>query len=152
MVNTDIITKKKEHFTLRKPSDIEFNQICTFISEFELDNRDLKKEQFIIADGDGELLGFGRLREHDDCFELCSLGVVTPYRRQGIGKAIVSRLIENSSINIYLVCIIPDFFIPFGFQIVSEYPDSIQNKMEYCANELIVQEKYVAMKIIRVRL
>lgn len=134
-----------EPFTIRKPTDKEFKRICLFISEFELDNRDLKKEQFIVALRDNELLGFGRLREHTDCLELCSLGVVASYRRQGIGKAIVAKLIENFSKNIYLVCIIPDFFIPFGFQKVKTFPISIQNKIEYCASELVVPETYVAM-------
>lgn len=132
-------------FTFRKPTDKEFKQIGSFITEFELDNRDLKKEQFIAALRDSELVGFGRLREHTDCLELCSLGVVTLYRRQGIGRAIVAKLIENFSKNIYLVCIIPDFFIPFGFQKVKTFPISIQNKIEYCTSELVVPESYVAM-------
>lgn len=134
-----------EPFTLRKPTDKEFNQIYLFITEFELDNRDLKKEQFIVALRNTELVGFGRLREHTDCLELCSLGVITSYRRQGIGKAIVAKLIENFSKNIYLVCIIPDFFIPFGFHKVETFPISIQNKIEYCTSELVVPETYVAM-------
>lgn len=134
-----------EPFTLRIPTEKEFKQICFFITEFELDNRDLKKEQFIVALRDSELIGFGRLREHTDCLELCSLGVVNSYRRQGIGKAIVTRLIESFSKNIYLVCIIPDFFIPFGFHQVETFPICIQNKIEYCTFELIVPEAYVAM-------
>ncbi|MES2138462.1 MAG: GNAT family N-acetyltransferase [Bacteroidota bacterium] len=134
-----------EPFTLRKPTDKEFKQICLFITEFELDNRDLKKEQFIVAIHNSELVGFGRLREHADCLEICSLGVVTSYRRQGIGRAIVAKLIEKISKNIYLVSIIPDFFIPFGFQKVENFPISIRNKIEYCTSELVVPEAYVAM-------
>ncbi len=140
-----IIIKKKPLLTLRKSTDKEFEQICRFISEFELDNRDLKKEQFTIALRNEVLVGFGRLREHTDCLELCSLGVVTPYRSQGIGKAIVNRLIKNSSKVLYLVCIIPDFFAPFGFRSVNKYPVSIQGKLLYCSQELIVPEPYVAM-------
>ena len=134
-----------EPFPLRKPTDKEFKQICLLITEFELDNRDLKKEQFIVALRHSELVGFGRLREHIDCLELCSLGVVTSYRRQGIGRAIVAKLIEKISKNIYLVSIIPDFFIPFGFHKVEIFPVSIQNKIEYCTSELVVPEAYVAM-------
>ena len=78
--------------SLQKPTEKEFQQICGYISEFELDNRDLQKEQFIVAMRNGELVGFGRLRQHDDCIELCSLGVVTPHRKQGIGRAIVKEL------------------------------------------------------------
>lgn len=132
-------------YTIREPTDKEFKQICLFITEFELDNRNLKRDQFIVALHDSELVGFGRLQEHTDCIELCSLGVVTSHRRQGIGKAIVTKLVERFSKNIYLVCIIPDFFIPFGFQEVKTFPISIQNKIEYCTSELIVPEAYVAM-------
>jgi N-acetylglutamate synthase-like GNAT family acetyltransferase len=132
---------------LRNPTDKEFEQVCSFVEVFELDNRDLQKEQFTIAIYNDELFGFGRLREYTDCFELCSLGVVIPHRMQGIGKAIVTKLIQHSSKNIYLVCIIPEFFVPFGFQQVKEYPATIQNKMNYCTSELVVPETYVAMRL-----
>jgi N-acetylglutamate synthase-like GNAT family acetyltransferase len=131
--------------SLKKPTDKEFAEICFFINEFELDNRDLKKEQFIIALRDNSLVGFGRLREHVDCMELCSLGVITNYRLQGLGKAITAKLIENSSKDIYLVCIIPDFFTPLGFEKVNHYPPSIHDKIHYCTQKLIVPETYVAM-------
>lgn len=132
-------------FSLNEPTEKEFNKIRLLIAEFELDSRDLKKEQFIIALHNDELLGFGRLREHIDCSELCSLGVVASYRKQGIGKAIVNKLIENSQKKIYLVCIIPDFFEPFGFLKVEKYPPSIIAKIEYCTSDLKVPETYVAM-------
>lgn len=135
--------------TLRTPTEKEFIDICEFIRQFELDNRDLQKEQFIVALRDNELVGFGRLREHSDCFELCSLGVVTPHRRKGIGKAIVTELLKRTSTDIFLVCIIPEFFEPLGFRTVTHYPASIQNKICYCTEELVVAEQYVAMKLQR---
>jgi len=130
---------------LKYPSEKEFVQVCDFIHEFELDNRTLKQEEFTVAFREGELVGFGRLREHSDCIELCSLGVVTNHRRKGIGKAIVKELILRSKSSIHLVCIIPDFFTPFGFQIVKSHPLAIQDKLSYCTQELIVPETYVAM-------
>lgn len=134
------------NYTLQRPTDKEFEQICRFIGEFELDNRQLKKEQFVVAlDEAGDVLGFGRLRPHNDCMELCSLGVVTPYRLKGIGSAIVEHLLRNISKPVYLVCIIPDFFQPFGFEITEKYPASIQDKINYCTQELIVPETYLAM-------
>lgn len=132
-------------FSLQKPTDKQFIEICKFIKEFELDNRDLRKEQFIVAVDNNKVLGFGRLRQHADCTELCSLGVVTPHRRKGIGKAIVNQLIKSTSITIFLVCIIPDFFKPLGFRIVEEYPASIKDKLNYCTKELVVPETYVVM-------
>lgn len=133
-------------FSLQKPTDKQFDVICEFIKQYELDNRDLKKEQFIIAVNDQELLGFGRMRQHADCMELCSLGVVTSYRGKGIGKAIVEELVRNTKGAIYLVCIIPGFFEPLGFSTVEQYPASVKNKISYCTQELAVPETYVGMK------
>lgn len=131
---------------LKTPNENEFEQICHFISEFELDDRELNQEQFVAAYRNNELVGFGRLRERGDCIELCSLGVVTPHRRKGIGKAIVQELIKRANAELFLVCIIPDFFAPFGFKETLNYPLTIQEKIDYCTSELIVPEKYVAMK------
>jgi N-acetylglutamate synthase-like GNAT family acetyltransferase len=130
---------------LRTPSDKEFQQICDYIQEFELDNRVLEKQEFTAAFRDETLVGFGRLRKHSDCTELCSLGVITHYRRKGIGKSIVKELIKRAEESIHLVCIIPEFFSPFGFKIVSTFPSSIENKIDYCTSELVVPEVYVAM-------
>ena len=132
-------------FSLRKPSDKEFQSICDYIKEVELDNRDLKKEQFVLAAEGNQLLGFGRLRKHADCTELCSLGVVMPHRMKGIGKAIVQELLKGSTDAVFLVCIIPDFFTPLGFRITEQFPASIKDKITYCTQELVVPETYVAM-------
>ncbi len=134
------------NLTLRNPSNKEFEQICLHIREYELDNRDLQQQQFTVAIRENKLVGFGRLRTHPDCMELCSLGVVTDYRKQGIGKAIVQELIKKAIHSIYLVCIIPDFFKPFGFRETEKYPASILDKKKYCNSELVVPERYVVMK------
>jgi amino-acid N-acetyltransferase len=131
---------------IRNPTSEEFQLICNYIRDFELDNRDLHQSQFIAAFRNKELVGFGRLRQHADCQELCSLGVITPLRRKGIGKAIVAELIKRASQPLYLVCIIPDFFAPFNFRITSAYPNAILNKLNYCTSELCVPESYAVMK------
>ena len=133
------------HITV--PSEDDFKQICKYIQAFELDNRELKKEQFCAAFHQQQLLGFGRLRQHSDCIELCSLGVIPSHRNKGIGKAITAELIKQTLQPIYLTCIIPDFFTPFGFKEVSAYPLSIQEKLDYCRESLPVEETYVAMRL-----
>lgn len=132
---------------IRKPSEKEFEQVCNYICELELDNRDLKQQQFVAAFFNDQLVGFGRLREHADCVELCSVGVIPSHQQKGIGKAIVANLINSTDQDIYLVSIIPEFFIPFGFQVVEEYPTSVKNKINYCTQELVVPETYVAMRL-----
>jgi N-acetylglutamate synthase-like GNAT family acetyltransferase len=134
------------NLVLRTPTVTEFQRIKDYITEFELDNRALKQEEFIAAFRNDELVGFGRIREYADCSELCSLGVVTLHRRQGVGKALVKALIEKAQSDLFLVCIIPDFFIPLGFAVTEIYPAAIRDKISYCTYELIAPEKYVAMK------
>lgn len=131
---------------LKTPSDEDFELIRQCIHAFELDERELKKEEFCAAVEQQELRGFGRLRQHPDCTELCSLGVITPHRNKGIGKAITAALIRKQPYTtIYLVCIIPHFFTPFGFKEVSSFPASIKEKLDYCTQSLPVPEPYVAM-------
>jgi N-acetylglutamate synthase-like GNAT family acetyltransferase len=134
---------------LKQPSLIEFQHITVHIKEYELDDRDLKPEQFLAAFNENELAGFGRLKHHTDCYELCSLGVITPLRHQGIGKALVAGLIERCPKDLYLTCIIPSFFEPFGFIITHDPPPSIVEKLDYCTNHLSVPEKYVPMLLIK---
>lgn len=120
-------------------------EVASYISEYELDDRSLKKEEFTIARREGKIVGFGRLRKHADCLELCSLGVVTPFRRQGIGKAIVKEIIRRAGGRLYLVCIIPEYFEPMGFKVTGNYPAAIGNKLSFCTTQLVVPEKYCAM-------
>jgi len=105
-----------------------------------LDNRVLYKDEFLVAVCNNELLGFGRIRQRDDCSELCSLGVIEPERLKGVGKQLVQALIQKASEPLYLVCIIPQFFEPFGFAVVDEFPEAMQDKLNYCTSELVVPE------------
>lgn len=146
VVNKAIQRFLKMELTLQQPNQLQFTAICQYIQQFELDNRNLKKEEFIVANHQDQVFGFGRLRKHTDCVELCSLGVVVPHRMKGVGRAIVQALIKSSTEPIYLVCIIPEFFVPFGFQQVTNFPPAIQDKINYCTQELVVPETYVAMK------
>jgi hypothetical protein len=77
---------------------------------------------------------------------MCSLGIITKERNKGIAKLLVQHLIDVSTQPLYLVCIIPEFFTPFNFKIVTEYPPELQNKLEYCIHDLVVEEEYVVMK------
>jgi N-acetylglutamate synthase-like GNAT family acetyltransferase len=77
---------------------------------------------------------------------MCSLGVLTKERNKGIAKLLIQHRIKNSTQPLYLVCIIPELFTPFGFKIVTEYPTEIKNKLDYCIHDLVVEEEYVVMK------
>jgi N-acetylglutamate synthase-like GNAT family acetyltransferase len=118
------------------------------LEKFELDNRNLNIEQFLTAEIKEELIGFGRIRMRESCSELCSLGVVESERMKGVGKQLVLSLIQKSTDPLFLVCIIPSFFEPLGFIVVDEFPEAMQEKLNYCSSELVVPEKYVVMKYV----
>jgi N-acetylglutamate synthase-like GNAT family acetyltransferase len=54
----------------------------------------LEKSNFLVADGDGEVLGAGQIRPLGSFFELASLVVREDARGQGIGSALVNELLE----------------------------------------------------------
>ena len=129
------------------PGVQEMKLIVRYIKEFMLDDEGLEREQFIIARINNTLVGFGRLRQHPDCVELCTLGVLTEYRGKGIGKKLVEELIKRTSSKLYLVCIIPGFFQKLDFEIVKEVPPSIVRKYEICTTKLKVAEPYYMMRL-----
>lgn len=132
--------------TIEAANASDFDQIIHHISDFELDSRELDFKEFLIVRYNKKLVGFGRIRRHTNCYELCSLGVVEPERHKGIGSALVKALVSLSLRPLYLVCIIPEFFEPLGFKTVNEYPAAMKDKLDYCTNELVVAEKYVVMR------
>jgi N-acetylglutamate synthase-like GNAT family acetyltransferase len=137
-------TQKEIVISQAMPEDFEL--IKAYIQKFDLDNRELSYNQFTIAKRNDQIVGFGRIRKHDACDEFCSLGVLESKRFNGIAKALVKARIKIATQPIYLVCIIPEFFEPLGFKVVEEYPKEIQNKLDYCTSELVVEETYVVMK------
>lgn len=116
------------------------------MKEFELDDRNLRCDQFLVAKKNDELLGFGRIRRHNGCDEFCSLGIIESKRFTGIAKELILARIKIATQPIYLVCIIPDYFEALGFKIVTSYPPEMADKLNYCTSELVVPENYVVMK------
>lgn len=126
---------------------LQFELVKQYIQEFELDNRVLRSEEFLIEKDGLELLAFGRIREYSGFSELCSLGVIKKERSKGLGKKLTKALIKKSLQPLYLVCIIPDYFKVFGFSICTTFPLGIQDKLNYCTTHLEVNEEYVVMKL-----
>lgn len=135
--------------TICVPNSSEFDSVKVHLSEFELDDREIKKEQFLIVKKDDTLVAFCRMRKHKGCDELCSLGVIPSNRGNGYAKLLLRELISRSDQPLYLACIIPQFFEPLGFQTTNEYPVELSDKLNYCSSELMVPEKYVVMRYIK---
>ena len=131
---------------INRPDQKDFEDIVKYIQDFELDNRSLEPEQFLVAKQSTNIVGFGRIREYNGSSELCSLGVIEPERNRGVGKELTKHLIQKAKQELFLVCIIPDFFKSFGFNETSHYPLELKSKLDYCTLELVVPETYVVMK------
>ncbi len=134
------------HIAITTVPENNFEFIKHHIQLFELDNRELDNNEFLVATFNNHIVGFGRIRNYELCCELCSLGIIETERLKGIGKQLVLELIKKNDKPLYLVCIIPDFFKPLGFVVVNEYPVELHNKLNYCTSELSVPENYVVMK------
>ena len=78
-----------------------FEEVKEKIDAFELDNRALKPEEFLIVKNREGLLGFGRLREFNGFSEMCSLGIIEAKRLTGLGKQLTQALIEKTNQTIY---------------------------------------------------
>jgi N-acetylglutamate synthase-like GNAT family acetyltransferase len=133
--------------SFKTPTEEEFNHVCRLIKEYELDDRNLLKNEFIIALKNGKLTAFGRLKKYHDCAELCSVGVLKTHRNSHIGNELIQFILKQNIRPLYVVCIIPEYFQRFGFVVTENYPSSIQAKLSYCINQLPVNEKYVVMAL-----
>ncbi len=104
------------------------------------DQVDLAADQFVVAKGeDGKILGCGRLRPYPEFCEIASLAVADDVRANGIGRAIVSRLLERYAGTIYLICEddVVEFFRRFEVSLhpESDMPDGLRPKWDYfCAS------------------
>jgi N-acetylglutamate synthase-like GNAT family acetyltransferase len=124
-----------------------FTKVQTYISNFELDNRAMQLKEFLVLAKNDDLFAFGRLRHHQHCDELCSIGVIEEARHIGLASKLIKALIAEAKQPLYLVSIIPAFFESLGFEICKEYPQEIKDKLKYCSCSLVVPEPYVVMRL-----
>lgn len=122
-----------------------YDEVQHHISQFCLDGRCSQMEEFLTLSINSNLVAFGRIREHPEVSEMCTLGVVENQRKKGYAKTLVSALMQKATQPIYLVCTIPSFFESLGFYICEEYPEVIRDKLNYCLDSLSVKETYVVM-------
>lgn len=131
-----------------QPNDVLMKQIAAYVEAYVLDDEDLQPQQFVAALAGKTLVGFGRLRKHNDCDELCTLGVIEEHRGKGVGKALVNKIKKLAQQNLYLVCIIPDYFVPLGFSVIHEkIPAAMKRKHQRCTSEYVVEEEYCVMAL-----
>ena len=110
-------------------------EIEDLIAAVDGDRADLGAEQFVVAKSeDARILGCGRLRPYPDFCEIASMAVADDVRANGIGLAIVNRLLEMYAGTILLICEdeVVEFFRRFEFELIleTEMPTALRPKWD----------------------
>lgn len=91
------------------------------VKDFRLDDEDIDCRQFIVAVEGDEIVGFGRIRPHNELYELGCVGVVEDRRNQGIGKMIVEHLINIfPAYDVYINTDLTEYFEGLGFRKIDD--------------------------------
>ena len=130
-----------------EPADMP--EIKHLATSFDLDCEDFSWKQFLVAKKNGIIIGFGRLRTYPVCTELATVGVVPELRNRGVGKAITNELIRIGPNEIFVTCVIPDFFKKFGFKPVKDYPLVLEKKVDFCKSYNFKDENIFVMKLVK---
>lgn len=128
-------------------SETDFPVIERLAKSFDLDWEDVSREQFLVAKKMNNMVGFGRLRKHPECTEVATVGVIQSERSKGVGTSIVNELLRIAPKEIYVTCVIPEFFSRFGFQPVKQYPSVLQKKVDFCKCYNFSDEQIFVMKV-----
>ena len=134
-------------------SQKELHTIKDLAKKLDLDCEDLDWSQFIIVKRKGKIIGFGRLRKYsynnnqpEECFEIATVGVIDEERKRGIGSIIVKELIKKAPSEVFITCVIPDFFKKLGFHLVKQYPSVLQKKVDFCISYDYKPEEVFVMR------
>ena len=101
------------------PEDIP--EIEDLVASVGGDTEQLEAEQFVVAkDVNQRVIGAARLKPYDGFCELASLAVRDEWRTGGVGRAVVSQLLEAHQGPVYLICEdhVVNFFRRFGFDLI----------------------------------
>lgn len=137
-------------------SETDLPEILRLAKSLDLDVEDISWKQFLIAKKENHIVGFGRLRNYPGpdnsglgCTEVATVGVIKPERNKGIGTAIVNELVRIGPSEIYVACVIPDFFARFKFEKVKQYPPALQKKVDFCKCYDFTDDQIFVMKLVK---
>ncbi len=116
---------------VRPAHESDMEQIRAAIARFRLDDEDLDRGGFVVAEVEGRLAGFARLRRHPGCLELASLGVLETFRNRGVGRALVDHVVSRAPArSVYAITEIPGYFGRLGFTAARRPPRALRDKVD----------------------
>ena len=127
--------------------ETDLDQVLFLAKSFDLDLNDCLLQQFVVAKKKETIIGFGRLRSYPQCTEVATVGVIPEERNKGIGTAIVRELIRLGPAEVYVTCVIPNFFRTLGFETLKQYPPVLQKKVDFCKLYDFSDEHIFVMKL-----
>ena len=107
------------------------------LDKYALDATDADWRNFFVAKLGDKTVGFGRIFDHGDYFEIGSLGVDYYHREKGIGVKILSFLVKEArrmdvTKQIYGVTHRPGFVKKAGFKEITEnIPEALEYKRRH---------------------
>lgn len=122
--------------TIRKAEKEDNPYIKEKLKKYLLDSTNASWQDFFVARHNNKTVAFARIIDHFEFFEIASLGVDYYHRRKGIGKKMLSFLIDEArrldhKKPIYCVTHIPDFAEKLGFREVPSGPKALEYKRHY---------------------
>jgi len=117
---------------IRKAKKADFLEILALAKKYDLDYADMKDDDFWVVEAEKKIVGICGIKKHEDCQELCSLGVDENYRNKGLARQLVLELLKKTKGEIYLATIMPRFFEKFGFKEALRIPQSMIKNKDWC--------------------
>lgn len=109
-----------EKFSLRPATEDDFPEIKALIRQVRINPAGLNWRRFTVAvNGSGQMIACAQLKPVPGALtELASLAVRPVYRRQGIARALIERLLAGAPRPVYLTCrsSLGAFYEKFGFR------------------------------------
>lgn len=84
-------------------------------------------QEFVVAEQEGEVIGFGALHVMwQDLAEIRTLAVAQSAKRKGIGAAMLRELLERAKVlgvrRVFCLSFEEEFFRSHGFELISDVP------------------------------
>lgn len=109
-------------YHLQSAAAAQAGEIKALIRAAQINPLGLDWRRFVVAvAGNGRVIGCGQLKPHKGgSWELASIAVVTDWRGQGVARAVIEYLLNDSPLPLWLTCVTPlvPFYTRFGFTAV----------------------------------
>jgi N-acetylglutamate synthase-like GNAT family acetyltransferase len=139
---------------LRPASAKDFPTISRLIRQVQINPTGLDWHRFVVAvDSQGMLVGCGQLKPHrGGIVELASIAVVPSFRKSGIARLIIERLLVLAPRPLYLTCRsrLGSFYMKWGFRalVIAEMPPyyrRLAKVMSIVGNLFLPDERLLVM-------